>query len=206
MLQKTKKKLKIFESPKIEGDFSELRDIFSDIIKFAIKASNDFKKPVAFYFDNFMVFAKDGDAKVFEQKPGELLKHTQKNLIEFFKTGRSLRTIGTYNPILKKYVCCDRYKNPNNYHSPLIVTCYCGTEFETNDRRKIWCSRKCRDDYRNASTGKGKPKGLPPRLCPFCGEEYEPKQRRSMSCGKAKCRTRLSRRNERRKKVEVSYV
>jgi len=169
--------------------------------KYAIQASNDFKKPVAFYFDNFMVFAKDGRAMVTERKTGELLLRTEKNLIEFSQTGRSMRTVGTYNPILKKYVGVDRYKDPNNYHSPIIVTCYCGSEFETEDRRKIWCSRKCRDDYRNANTGKG---NLPRRLCPFCGEEYEPKQRRSMSCGKAKCRTRLSRRNERRKNVEVS--
>jgi hypothetical protein len=179
---------------------------YNDVKKFVMSLSVDFKKPVTFNFGDFEIFA-DGEEATIKKLSHKRVRYTknlrteekerkEKRGIVFSFTGRRIRTVGTYNPFLKKYVCFDRYKEPDNLDSPLIVTCYCGKEFETNDTRKIWCSRKCKDLHQNESTRKS----ISRRLCPFCGEWYKPKQIRSQTCGKAKCRTRLSRKNERKEK------
>jgi len=179
--------------------------IYKDVKKFVTGLSVDFKKPVTFDFGDFEIFADGKDVSV-KKRSHKKIRYTpalraeekekeRKRGIVFSLKGRSIRTVGTYNPFLKRHVCFDRFKEPDNLDSPLIVTCYCGKEFETNDTRKIWCSKQCYNKYRNASTQRC----LSSRVCPICGEEYEPKQIRSQTCGKGKCRTRLCRREKARK-------
>ena len=203
-----KKNTGFFEARVIEGDYSEMGKIrastvkvdgkisIEDVVKnVAIDVSNNFKKPVTYYTDELEVFANDGDATVKERRKVLFTptKKKEKRGIVFEPPGHPLRILGTYNPILKKFVGCDRWKEPDNINSSRIVTCFCGKEFETTNPKKIYCSQKCREN-RSVKLG-----NVSRRVCPFCGEWYTPKQMRSQTCGKAKCRTRLSRREKSRK-------
>lgn len=174
--------------------------------------SESSKKPATIYLDKFEVFIKDGIVTIKKRnrtrtrytptlRKEEYERNKERGMV-YYQTGRPIRNFGTFNPILKKYVGYDRVKEPDELTSSLIVTCFCGKEFETTDTRKIWCSRKCKDAHRNKNILYVEK--VSHRLCPFCGEWYKPKQIRSQTCGKAKCRTRLSRKNERRKNIEVS--
>jgi hypothetical protein len=124
----------------------------------------------------------------------ELLKNEG---IEIFTDFDSPQSRGHYKAELDRWVGGCWYKDLNNTRILIRECLYCGKEFETSDRRKKYCSDRCR--WRDLSARR-KNNRLCNRTeqnllleCPICHARYSPKTKRSPTCGKVRCRKAWSR-------------
>lgn len=86
----------------------------------------------------------------------------------------------------------------------MIKKCkFCGKEFSSNDKRKIFCCRKCKDKYRDLQKKLNNPNNLSiPRVCKICGKEFIPKSPNACICSD-ECRLENYRiKNRERNKTE----
>lgn len=71
------------------------------------------------------------------------------------------------------------------FQNPFKLFCkHCGTQFETSDPRRIYCSDKCNWSAQNAKR-LAKGEKYQPRKCRVCDKEYVPLQKRGI--GKLTC-------------------
>lgn len=64
----------------------------------------------------------------------------------------------------------------------------CGSAFETTDKRRMYCSDRCRDDEYNARR-LARREAARHRVCPVCGKPFQARNVRGIYCSDV-CRIR----------------
>lgn len=60
----------------------------------------------------------------------------------------------------------------------------CGKEFETSNKRKIFCSHNCRSNFNTKKSNSRKPKITYKKICIICGKEFVTTRTKSLCCSK----------------------